>query len=173
VCTASILFKRFVVSSAALSARGALCALLACVFVTLKNEECDDSPSLNTFATQFAAAHEKVGLPVILPEEIRAAEKRVLGALNFEIVVHPAHVFLETIAVDVALSGENFGKAHALLMTSLRTDAHLLFTPHLIAMSCVFLAVFQSQPGVVDALFRRLQLSRKLLEEFLCELGNA
>jgi hypothetical protein len=99
-------------------------------------------------------------------------EKRVLAVLNFEIMVHSAHVFLEIVAVDVALSDENFGKAHALLMTSLKTNVHLLFTPHLVAVSCVFLSAFRSQPDVVDALFSRLHLPRKLLDDFICELCN-
>jgi hypothetical protein len=171
VYTASVLFKRFVISCDDCGPN-ALCALLACVFIVLKNEECDECPRLKTFVKQCAAAHEKLNLPVFQAKEILEIEKRVLAVLNFEIMVHSAHVFLEIVAVDVALSDENFGKAHALLMTSLNTNVHLLFTPHLVAVSCVFLSAFRSQPDVVDALFSRLHLPRKLLDDFICELRN-
>jgi cyclin C len=136
LATAQIYMKRFFLRVELMKTNPYLIMTTA-VYLACKMEECPQHIRLML----GEAARQWPELGVTESSKIGECEFALISTLSSRLILHHPYRALADIQGSLSLSAEETTLAHSMINDSYNTDLHLLYPPHIIAITAIFLAV--------------------------------
>ncbi|KAI9258545.1 cyclin-like protein [Sporodiniella umbellata] len=144
IATAIVYFKRFYINNS-IRATDPLLVLVTCVYLATKIEECPVHIKMVTQEARHAFHAEFNGFPY---DSFKVAEFEfyLLEELEFYLIIWHPYRTLTQIAHELGMRESGLQYAWFIINDSYRTDICLLYPPHLIALSAIYLTVVLNTP---------------------------
>ncbi|CEJ04958.1 hypothetical protein RMCBS344292_18906 [Rhizopus microsporus] len=148
IATANVYFKRFYINNS-LRSTDPLLVLVTCVYLATKIEECPVHIKMVTQEARHAFQAEFNGFPYD-SSKVAEFEFYLLEELEFYLIVWHPYRSLTQICHELGMKESGIQYAWFIVNDSYKTDVCLLYPPHLIALSAIYITVVLNQHHHTD-----------------------